>query len=172
MALVTVCLSGALQRKVPCSISLTGMHVFSVCTSPENKLTTERMICSHSQVELQNTTSIRIRNPRCPCRSLVFASGPHHPRPVPKPGFGCRIRTEPVSEPNPNPGKPIPTESGHGDAQTGPNPVPGCRNRTESGFWARETNRIRTGIWNRIRIRIRTPPNASRLAACRYLRYS
>ena len=40
--------AGALQRKVPCSISLTVMHVFSVCTSPENKLTTERMICSHS----------------------------------------------------------------------------------------------------------------------------
>ena len=39
--------AGALQRKVPCSISLTGMHVFSVCSSPENKLTTERMICSH-----------------------------------------------------------------------------------------------------------------------------
>ena len=42
------------------------------------------------------------------------------------PGFGCRIRTEPASEPNPNPGKVIRTESGRGGAQPEPNPVPGC----------------------------------------------
>ena len=63
---------------------------------------------------------------------------------VPSPGFGCQIRTEPVSDPNPNPRRPIRSES-EPRAETDPNPNSGGK-RSEP------------------RIRTQTPPNASHLA--------
>ena len=48
------------------------------------------------------------------------------------PGVGCRIRTEPVSDLNPNSRRPIRSESKPAVAGTDPNPNPECRNRSES----------------------------------------
>ena len=81
------------------------------------------------------------------------------------PGFGCRIRTEPVSDPNPNLRRRIRSESEPGPAEpirirtwpggTDPNPNPECRNRSES-----ELGKITEP---EPRIRTQTPPNASHL---------
>ena len=67
------------------------------------------------------------------------------------PGFGCRIRTEPVSDPNPNPRMPIRSESEPGGAGTDPNPNLECRNRYESEPRVPKPIRIRTREKNRIR---------------------
>ena len=81
------------------------------------------------------------------------------------PGFGCRIRTEPVSDPNPNLRRRIRSESEPGPAEpirirtwpggTDPNPNPECRNRSESELG--KINRTRTPNPDQ------TPPNASHL---------
>ena len=84
---------------------------------------------------------------------------------APSPGFGCRIRTEPASDPNPNPQKPIRSGSEPRvpglirirtpSTGTDPNPNRECRNRSESELGGE--NRIRTPNPDQ------TPPNVSHL---------
>ena len=58
---------------------------------------------------------------------------PSHPK-AGGPGFGCRIRTEPVSDPNPKPRRPIRSEPEPGVVGTDPKPDLECRNRSESKY--------------------------------------